>query len=187
MTPKNTHKKMVESIIFVTLAGMVCIISVLFFAKINEYYLIITIAAWLAILSILFLHWKKKTQQVVIDLFRRSTVTHSLLYVMPYIILLSAMLLIPKEYVFIVLLVLFAWMLFILLIQRRLVIDDNGVRLIFYWELNWEQIKSYDLDSESGILHIKLKNSNNTIQIENIAQKDFPLIEKTMNHYLNLS
>jgi hypothetical protein len=60
---------------------------------------------------------------------------------------------------------------FNILFQNWLVISRDGIRYIYHWNEKWENIKSYNLNVDSGVLTFHLKERKQ--RTVNIDRKDY--------------
>ena len=161
---------------------MSIIMETLFF---NEYLLLAIVAVVLISVSVVFNKLQRNIQQIMIDLTDRSNVFYKVFSLGPYILLMLSFLLIPQKYVFITILIVLAMFAMNIYMQKYLVIETKGVRCTCRWRLKWDNIKSYQLDKEKGILNIQTKDGNRDMQISGIAERYYSVILSNMDNYLH--
>jgi hypothetical protein len=71
--------------------------------------------------------------------------------------------------------------------QKILTISNKGIRYVFKWELEWDDIDKYDLNTETGTLSIHVKDENDDKQIAGISKKYYSTILTNMNNCLVLA
>lgn len=64
-----------------------------------------------------------------------------------------------------------------------LVIDSNGIRKTFFWDVSWKNLKTYNIDKENNELTIVTK-KDKIILTKGIRSDDMEVIEKSIEDYL---
>ena len=55
--------------------------------------------------------------------------------------------------------------------KKMLVFNEVAVRNVFHWSLKWDNIKGYDIDEDTGVLSIYIKDSQVVKYVRGIDPK----------------
>jgi hypothetical protein len=151
----------------------------------NEYFLLVTVFAVLIFFSAIFVFLQKQNsnQQIIIELSSMPNIWKKILSMLPVVIIFLSISLIPANFFFIVAVILLICFAIPLFIPKRLVINHNGMRCIFRWNLKWDNIKLYSFDKKKSILYIYTKNDE-IRQIIGINENTYSIISKNIDSYL---
>ncbi len=140
-------------------------------------------------ISIVLHLWKQESKQTFFSLQYKKTINlepfRFLVRTIMYAFLLGGMFIfIPKDKAYLV----FIPILLGLIIEQFLkplvlVVDSNGIRKPLFWEVHWENLKTYTIDTENNELTIITK-KNKSILTKGIRSVDMENLKKVIESYL---
>ena len=190
---KQINKKMIILMFSFLLIALMSMIWVIFVKNSNENLALIIVIACLIGLEIIMYNWKSKfNEQNIRKIFdvdehnprKMKKILHGLLLILFVCsLILVRQLNIEFWIVSIFMLILFFISCF-LLTPKILVVDYNGIRNTFKWNLKWNKIKSYNLDKTIGVLIVE-KIDGKKMQVTGIKKDDVYSIEFMIAKYIN--
>jgi len=168
-------------------------IWVIFVKNSNENLALIIVIACLIGLDITIYDWKRKSEkQNIRKIFDVEEHNHRkikknlrglLLILFVCSLILARQLNIDFWIVSIFMLILFFISCF-LLTPKILVVDYNGIRHPYKWDLKWNKVKSYKLDQTRGVLIVEKKDGKKK-QVTGLKKDDYNSIESMIAKYIN--
>ena len=155
----------------------------------NETILLPMILIFFMSISIVSYLWKQETKQTFFKLqYKNRLVSQQSKFLVRVIMIgflfLGIFVFIPKDKAYLV----FIPILLGLIIEQflnpiLLVIDSNGIRKTFFWDVSWKNLKSYNIDKENNELTIVTK-KDKIILTKGIRSDDMEVIEKSIEDNL---
>jgi hypothetical protein len=182
---KNRYLLITGIISLVVLALMSIIMLFLFDDTAIKHYLLGILCFCIVLITILLWFIQKNTSTLIVDLTSlRDKIVQRIILIAAFML---SILVIPIAYsILSAILIILTGLISNFFLQKILVIDYRGIRYANHWGLmvfKWDNLDSYKLDEENGILEFKLKDGARK-QITRIASKHYSIIEANINHFL---
>jgi hypothetical protein len=164
----------------VTVLLILTSLILLLFTDINECYILPIVFVTLIFVYVIIHYHKKNVQYVDIDLMPK--IYKLIERILPPFAIVFFLMFFPQKS-FAIVSIFMLYLVISLVIDKRLVISDNGIRYIYRWSLKWDDIQSYRFDNEKGILFIQLKDNSNEKKVSGINEKNYSLILTSINRF----